>query len=954
MTDIELRLSADVGAATKDIAGFRKEYAQLVKAVEKPIRQIDALRQTQNDAKKASADFFAAKRSVEQLKKAMESAGTPVKGLSAELGRAERALAKATLEFDRQKAKVREQRSELRAAGVDTRNLVGEQQRLQAEYAKGVSAGRNDQAVRGIRAQAIATREATQAQRQANLEQARSNLGVTQSRAAAAEIQRLIGQYNLLRQSGGLTARELAIAQQTLNRRIKESQQSMRELAGEQQRLRAGAQDGGFGGAVGGIGAAYGAASAVGAFISITDSAKKMDAQLQLVTNSQKEFSVAQADTFRIAQLTRAPLEDVVTLYARLSPALLDIGRNQRDVAGVTEALSSALRISGATQAETAATLTQFSQALGSGALRGEEFNSVAEAAPRLMRALAQGLNVPIGSLRELAADGALTADVITDLTLKALPELAAEAASLPDTVEGALTRLRNEVTRAFSEGDTSGFISAIRELQQVLTDPQVVQGLSDLAAGMARLAGWTVQAASEFTGFAKEVAFAAAAASGYIDELAKLEKTLEGVNAARTGGSLIGRPTVSFFMTPEQLDAWAKELEEKIEAIRAKINGVTVEQQRDQEEAAAESLSFLESVNREYEKLEEERVAAMNVHRQEVAKVRDGLVDDIKAAVKKQESAEKAAVRALEKVKKDRLAIEQKYAEASAKLASSGTGDASFASFQDLKLGAQKALRAGDFESASKQADAALQVLLELKAAGENTYGFQGFADQLKGIELEANKLEQTKADEKILQIQTNIAALNDQLKELSDVRINLTLDDAQLEAIKNRMRELATALGQTITIPVQAVFTGAVGGSEFTPAPGVINPDVPSYPGYAAGDMVRGPGTGTSDSILARLSNGEFVMRAAAVRHYGPELLRQLNERRLPRFADGGLISNRSLPSIPQMSQSLLAPSAPDFPDLGRLELNLGGQSTTVYVDRGGVREIQRAATKFGRTHK
>lgn len=61
-----------------------------------------------------------------------------------------------------------------------------------------------------------------------------------------------------------------------------------------------------------------------------------------------------------------------------------------------------------------------------------------------------------------------------------------------------------------------------------------------------------------------------------------------------------------------------------------------------------------------------------------------------------------------------------------------------------------------------------------------------------------------------------------------------------------------------------------------------------------FAAGGMVRGPGTATSDSILARLSNGEFVIRAAAVRHYGPQLLAALNSLRLPRqgFAMGGLV--------------------------------------------------------------
>lgn len=60
----------------------------------------------------------------------------------------------------------------------------------------------------------------------------------------------------------------------------------------------------------------------------------------------------------------------------------------------------------------------------------------------------------------------------------------------------------------------------------------------------------------------------------------------------------------------------------------------------------------------------------------------------------------------------------------------------------------------------------------------------------------------------------------------------------------------------------------------------------------GFASGGYVSGPGTGTSDSILARLSNGEFVVRAAAVQRYGVSFLQALNTMRLPAFAAGGLV--------------------------------------------------------------
>lgn len=147
MTDIELRITADAGQATKGIGGFRKEFAELVKAVEKPLRQIDALQKTQESAKAASTEFFAAKKRVDELKTAIAAAGQPVKSLERDLTQAERTLTRTSRAFDQQKAKVREQRAELKAAGIDTRNLAAEQQRLSAELGKRTATGRNDEAL---------------------------------------------------------------------------------------------------------------------------------------------------------------------------------------------------------------------------------------------------------------------------------------------------------------------------------------------------------------------------------------------------------------------------------------------------------------------------------------------------------------------------------------------------------------------------------------------------------------------------------------------------------------------------------------------------------------------------------------------------------------------------------------------------------------------------------------
>lgn len=98
---------------------------------------------------------------------------------------------------------------------------------------------------------------------------------------------------------------------------------------------------------------------------------------------------------------------------------------------------------------------------------------------------------------------------------------------------------------------------------------------------------------------------------------------------------------------------------------------------------------------------------------------------------------------------------------------------------------------------------------------------------------------------------------------------------------------------------------------------------------PGFSGGGSVRGAGTGTSDSILSRLSNGEFVMRTAAVRKFGVGFMQRLNSLQMPQFNAGGLVS--SLTSGMSMSPAIaMATPAGGVGITGRpFNLNIGGES-------------------------
>ena len=186
------------------------------------------------------------------------------------------------------------------------------------------------------------------------------------------------------------------------------------------------------------------AAGKVQEIVQIADAWNMMGARLKLATAGQNEFVTAQNALFDIAQRIGVPIAEVSTLYGKLQQAVRMLGGEQKDALTITESISQALRLSGASATEAQSSLLQFGQALASGVLRGEEFNSVVENSPRLAQALADGLNVPIGRLRKLAEEGRLTADVVVNALMSQKDKLAAEYSQLPATVSQAFQRLQN------------------------------------------------------------------------------------------------------------------------------------------------------------------------------------------------------------------------------------------------------------------------------------------------------------------------------------------------------------------------------------------------------------------------------------------------------------------------------------------------------------------------------
>lgn len=220
----------------------------------------------------------------------------------------------------------------------------------------------------------------------------------------------------------------------------------------------------------------------------VADSMTKASAQLTLATKSQVEYNQASADLFEIAQRNQAPLQAAVTLFSRLAPAIRESGGTSVQAMLMTQGFSDALKIGGASATESASAMLQFSQAMASGVMRGDEFNSVNEASPRIMKALADGIGVPVGALRTMAEEGKLTSDVVGNALLSQVQKLRAEAAGMPKTIGGGMTEVRNEFARLVGDLDKANGISS-----------SVSGTLSTLAANLDKVAAVAVMVAGVF-----------------------------------------------------------------------------------------------------------------------------------------------------------------------------------------------------------------------------------------------------------------------------------------------------------------------------------------------------------------------------------------------------------------------------------------------------------------------
>ncbi|MGH8382631.1 tape measure protein [Pseudomonas sp.] len=195
---------------------------------------------------------------------------------------------------------------------------------------------------------------------------------------------------------------------------------------------------------VGSYAAAMAGALAVGNVIHQADSWNQVNARLKQAATSTEDFAVSQKSLFELSQRAGTVFSDNAGLFSRSASSMREFGYSTSDVLGVTEALSLGLQVSGASSEGASAAITQFSQALAQGVLRGEEFNSIADSGDRVLRALAAGMGVARKDLKAMADQGLITIDKLVPALISQLGVLNDEFGKMPPSVSRSATSLNN------------------------------------------------------------------------------------------------------------------------------------------------------------------------------------------------------------------------------------------------------------------------------------------------------------------------------------------------------------------------------------------------------------------------------------------------------------------------------------------------------------------------------
>lgn len=196
--------------------------------------------------------------------------------------------------------------------------------------------------------------------------------------------------------------------------------------------------------------AAYVSVQTIGKVMDLSDQLTSTTARLNLMNDGLQTTQDLQNMIYLSAERSRGAYQATADAVSKLGLMAGDAFSSSEEIIAFTEQLNKQFTIAGTETAGIEAAMLQLTQAMGSGVLRGEEYNSILEQAPNIIQAIADYMEVPKGQLKDMAAEGQITAEIVKNAMFAAADETNAKFESMPKTFNQIWTSFQNNALMAF------------------------------------------------------------------------------------------------------------------------------------------------------------------------------------------------------------------------------------------------------------------------------------------------------------------------------------------------------------------------------------------------------------------------------------------------------------------------------------------------------------------------
>ena len=532
----DLQANAKEAAQALDMLSKRQELLQSFAAIKTESQQAaQALEAARAESTRLAQAMPGAAASTQQLKEAQRAAAVELRSAKAQLDAQQVALQKLREETQgaaRRNDEYRASVTTLRAGIQSARAAVKEKadalnnaktaaaDAARAEVDLGKAFDQAKESSRAAKVEMLAKTKATQDARAALQAVGISTADLAQKeialKAAVAqarqEVQQLVPAYSQVAQA----AKESQKQQESTSKSLREGMTSISSQLQSIQNIATVALGGGFAGGL------------LRDVAATADAFDNLRAKIKLSTGEGAAFEQGFVRVQQVAVATSSSLESTGTLFARILQAGKEFNLTQEAALGLTQSINQAVQLSGSSAQAADAAVTQLIQGLQSGVLRGEEFNSMMEQAPRVAQALANGLGVTTGELRKMAGEGQLTTQVVTNALKSQSAVLQEEFGKLPATVGRSITNLQTQWS-IFIGGlnDSTGATSYVAAGINALAGNLDTLARVAMLAGAALTASMAVQAAGALRAYAAQAALAAGATNLLSASIEKIPKTV-------------------------------------------------------------------------------------------------------------------------------------------------------------------------------------------------------------------------------------------------------------------------------------------------------------------------------------------------------------------------------------------------------------------------------------------